>query len=71
MLSRLNFCVNSLTPHASKNKRYKPLYTRGHGRTKFFQNPDGQETTLVTDHQDDNKNTFEANILCSLTFKVF
>jgi len=47
------------------------LYTRGHGRTKFFQNPDGQETTLATGHQDDNKNTYEANILCSLTFKVF
>jgi len=47
------------------------LYTRGHGRTKFFQNPDGRETTLATDHQDDNKNTYEANIVCSLTFKVF
>ena len=40
-------------------------------RTKFFQNPDGRETTLVTGHQDDNKNTYVANILCSLTFKVF
>ena len=41
-------------------------------RTKFFQNPVGRETTLVTgNHQDDNKNTYEANILCSLTFKVF
>ena len=47
------------------------LYTRGHGRTKFFQNPDGRETTLATGHQDDNKTTYEANILCSLTFKVF
>jgi len=47
------------------------LYTRGRGRTKFFQNPDGRETTLATGHQDDNKNTYEANILCSLTFKVF
>jgi len=33
------------------------LYTRGHYRTKFFQNPDGWETTLATGHQDDNKNT--------------
>jgi len=40
-------------------------------RTKFFQNPDGRETTLLSGHQDDNKNTYEANILCSLTFKVF
>ena len=40
-------------------------------RTKFFQNPDGRETTLVTGHQEDNKNTYVANILCSLTFKVF
>ena len=40
-------------------------------RTKFFQNPDGRETTLATGHQDDNKNTYEVNILCSLTFKVF
>jgi len=47
------------------------LHTRGHGRTKFFHNPDGWETTLATGHQDDNKNTFEAIILCSLTFKVF
>ena len=47
------------------------LYTRGHGRTKFFQNPDGRETALATGHQDDNKNTYEANILCSLTFKYF
>jgi len=39
-------------------------------RTKFFQNPGGPETTLATGHQDDNKNTYEANILCSLTFKV-
>jgi len=39
--------------------------------TKFFQNPDGRETTLAAGHQDDNKNTYEANILCSLTFKVF
>jgi len=47
------------------------LYTRGHGRTKCFQNPDGRETTLATGHQDDNTNTYEANILCILTFKVF
>ena len=47
------------------------LYTRGHGRTKFFQNPDGRETTLATGHQDDNKNSYEAKILGSLTFKVF
>jgi len=40
-------------------------------RTKFFQNPDRRETTLATGHQDDNKNTYVANILCSLTFKVF
>jgi len=26
----------------------------------------GRETTLATGHQDDNKNTYEANILCSL-----
>jgi len=26
MLSRLNFYVNSLTPHASKNKRHKPYF---------------------------------------------
>jgi len=24
------------------------LHTRGHGRTKLFQNPDGRETTLAT-----------------------
>ena len=47
------------------------LYPRGHGRTKFFRNPDRRETTLATGHQDDNKSTYEANILCSLTFKVF
>jgi len=47
------------------------LCTRGQGRTKFFQNPDGRETTLATGHQDDNKNTYEASILCSLIFKVF
>jgi len=47
------------------------LYTRGHGRIEFFQNPDGRETTLATGHQDDNKNTYEANMLCSLTYKVF
>jgi len=40
-------------------------------RTEFFQNPDGRETTLVTGHQEDNKNTYVANILCSLAFKVF
>ena len=34
------------------------LYTRGHDRTKFFQNSDGRETTLATGHQDDNKNTY-------------
>jgi len=49
------------------------LYTRGHGRIKFFQNPDGRETTQATGHTDDNKHTYEANILCtcSVTFKVF
>ena len=47
------------------------LYTRGHGCTKVFQNPDGRETTLAIGHQDNNKNTYEANILCSLIFKVF
>jgi len=26
MPSRLNFCVNSLTPHVSKNKRHKPYF---------------------------------------------
>ena len=40
-------------------------------RTKFFHFPDGRETKLATGHQDVNKNTYEANILCSLTFKVF
>jgi len=40
-------------------------------RTKFFHISDGRETTLATGHQDDNKNACEANILCSLTFKVF
>ena len=45
--------------------------TRGHGRTNFTHNPDGRDTTLATGHQDDNKNIYEANILCSLTFKVF
>jgi len=39
-------------------------------RTKFFQNPDGREPTLATGHQDE-KNTYEPSILCSLTFKVF
>jgi len=40
-------------------------------RTKFFHIPDGRETTLATGNQDVNKNTYEANILCSLAFKVF
>jgi len=40
-------------------------------RTKFFHIPDGRETTLAAGHQDDKKNTYEANILCSPTFKVF
>jgi len=40
-------------------------------RTKFFHIPDGRETRLATGYQDDNKNTYEANILCSLAFKVF
>ena len=26
MLSKLNYCVNSQTPHASKNKRHKPYF---------------------------------------------
>jgi len=30
-------------------------YTRGHGRTKLLQNPDGWETALATGHQDDNQ----------------
>ena len=47
------------------------LYTRGHSCTNFFQNPHGGETTLATGHQDNNKNTYEANIVCRLTFKVF
>jgi len=72
MLSRLNIYVNSQAPHASKNNITNQfLYTHGHGRIKFFQNPEGQETALATGHQDDNKNTYGANILCSLTFKVF
>jgi len=40
-------------------------------RTKFFHIPDGRETTLATGNQDDNKYTYEANICCSVTFKVF
>ena len=45
------------------------LHTRSR-RTKFFQNPDGR-TTLATGHQDYNKNTNEAYIFCSPTFKIF
>jgi len=26
LLSRLNFCVNSLTPHASKKEHHKPYF---------------------------------------------
>ena len=73
MLSRLNFCVNSRTPYASKNKCHKPYFftTRGHGRTKFFHILDRRESTLAIGHQDDNKNTYQASIHCSVTFKVF
>ena len=39
--------------------------------TKFFHISDGRETTLATGHQDVNKNTYEADILCSITFIVF
>ena len=71
MLSRLNFYVNSLTPHASKNKRHKPYFlpnvTVALSSSKILT----IGKPLATGHQDDNKNTYEANILCSLTFKVF
>ena len=56
----LNFCVNSHTLHASKNKRHKPYFFTH--VVKFFQNPDGRENTLAAGHQDDNKKTYDANI---------
>jgi len=73
MLSRLNFCVNSQTPHASKNKRHKPYFfthvvTVALSSSKIL--TDGKlhwppATRMTT------KNTYKANILSSLTFKVF
>jgi len=46
-------------------------YTCGHGRTKILQTSGGRETTLATGPQDDNRNTYQAIILCSLTTEVF
>jgi len=65
VVSRLNFCVNSLTPHASKNKCHKPYFFT-HVVTVAL-----SSSKILTDGklQDDNKNTYEANILCSLTFQ--
>jgi len=40
-------------------------------RTKLFQTPDALEITVAPGPQDDNKNTYEANILCILTVKLF
>jgi len=73
MLSRLNFCVNSQMPHASKNKHHKPHFfthvvTVTLSSSKILTE---EESTLANGHQDDNKTTYEANILCSLTFKIF
>ena len=70
MLSRLNFCVNWLTPHASKNKRHKPYFLPHVVTVALSSSKIPTENTLATGHQDDNKNTYEANIVCSLTFKV-
>jgi len=70
MLSRLNFCVNSLTPHSSKNKRHKP-YFLPHVVTVALCSSKILTVRKLHGQQDDNKNTYEANILCSLTFKVF
>ena len=71
MLSRINFCVNSQTPHASKNKRDKPYFFTH----EVMVAPSSSK--ILTDgklrwslgHQDDNKNTYEANVLWSMTFK--
>ena len=41
---------------------HKFLYTRGHV---------AQSSSKILTHQNDNKNSYVANILCSLTFKVF
>jgi len=72
--STQNQCLN-VTSHISFQQKQtsQAIFpsTRGHGRTKFFQNPDGRETTLTTGHHHDNKRTYEANNLCCLTFKVF
>ena len=72
MLSRLNFCVNSLSLHVSKNKRHKPyIFTHEVRLHEVLPKSCRSGTTLGTGHQDDNKNTYEANTLCGLTFKVF
>jgi len=55
----------NVTSHISLHTWSWPHYS------KFFQNPDRRETALATGHQDDKKNTSKANIICSLTFKVF
>jgi len=60
-------------PHASKNKHHKPHFfthvvTVTLSSSKILTE---EESTLANGHQDDNKTTYEANILCSLTFKIF
>jgi len=73
MLSRLNFCVNSQTPHASKNKRHKPYFFT-HVVTVAL-----SSSIILTDRKlhwalaikMTKKTLIEANILCNLTFKVF
>jgi len=70
MLPRLNFLHKRLMPAKINITSHISLHTWPR-RTKFFHIPDGRETILATGHQDDNKNTYEANILCSLTFEVF
>ena len=73
MLSRLNFSVNSQTPHASKNKRHKPY---------FFTHVDTvalRWSKILTDGKlhwplairMTTKTFMKQNILCSPTFKVF
>jgi len=59
-----------LMPAKINATRHISLHTwsRSH---KVLPKPWWMGTTLATGHQDDNKNTYEANILCSLTFKVF
>jgi len=64
--------VNSQTPHASKNKRHKTYFlthvvTVALSYSKLF----GREATPAPGPQDDNKNTYQVSILCSLNFEVF